>query len=288
MNQEEYKELLENLKALLDPAKVKVSSFFPQGVFLTCKNDFTVFITSLVDPSEEDGRRGSMSTNNVKIVVDPELKCLRKLAAGKETSRNTEEASFFLKSIINSLSKNPSNIDQTYFDLHDYKLKEMFSAFHNLSYNPSREIFLYGNDEFRLRFSPYLDIEVPKEGLEVEIIDSSAYILGEGKDRNIDLLTGINSYKLGDRLYLGKNLTEEVPATKEDCHTVSYNSKDKSKKYFKSVLKKGVDLSKEKSVLCLSANRKIFTLLPKGKKLVLKDSEGIIEISHPDMLVYLR
>lgn len=287
MDQEQYKQLLENLKALLDPAKVKVSSFYPQGVFLTCKNDFTVFIANLTDTAEEAARRGSMSTGNVKIIMDPELKCLMKLAAGEDLPKKLHEASFYLKSIINALSKTPTEIDKTYFDLHDYKLKELFSYFHSLPYNPSREIFLYGNDEFRLRFSPYLDIEVPAEGLEVEIIDTSAYVLDEGSKRHIDLLSGIRSYKSGDRLYLG-DITEDIPATKEDCDTVRYNTKDKTQTYYKTVLKKGVDLSKEKSILCLPADRKVYTLIPQGKKLVLKDAEGIIQISHPDMLVYLR
>lgn len=291
--------LKNKLNEILDLSLVEVKSVDSKLVF-----EFKNGVTYTVDPSgdKSDKSRWNHGGRNQSF-IDPGFKILLNQVLNEPYKEDSMGYDPIVKSnykrILQAFSKNNnSSLNQqieNYNQLFDGHLKEFFSKVFNLSLDPKKEFFLLGDDEvvphFRLSKEDQVEklLENLAEGKKVKIIDKSAYIFQSKKGRTIDL----NShYYMDDNfMYLG-SVTEDVEleAEPEDDadYFVSFNTKDNTKRIFKKVLRKDVDLSTETNKLAYKkANGLELTLFKVGEEFFFKDSEGEISIRHPDLLIYL-
>lgn len=280
----QHQKLVSQLKQWINPAIALVESWYGSSITLTIPNLSIVIIP-------QASERACVTNLYTKIIFDPNYKFLKKIINQQNFKRDYENGSEVLFHILQALKRlTQSEAETAYEHIHDYALKQALIRHYHLNQDPNKEFFLFGDDEFRPRYTDFQPpLKVPSEGLKVKIQDKSALLFTrENGSQYLDLDIGM-FYKDDTYIYLNSKIVQMVKCSKAESTTVSYNSKTKSKIYRKLELKPGIDLTHEKKIRYQSANGREFTLKLNHQTYFLEDDQGTkVDLSHPDLLVYIQ
>lgn len=285
-----YQQMIKDLKTLLNPDLVKLDTFYEQGIVFQFNNGYKLFVS----PYKSD-RPGIVSSNGLMVIYDFDYINLSKILYNQPIKLTHENGSYQIYNIFQAYKKENfydlENQMVNYSKIHTFELKDLLRTFLRLPVNPQFEFFLYGDDEITPRYNKNQKLKVTSKGVTIKIQDKSACVF-EGEDGlYIDLLSGL-FYKDKHYVYLDRNLTKLVECNESDIqdndeYFVSYSANG-DKKYSKSVLKEGSDLTKVKKIKYYYIDKQEF-LLKKDKKNIyyLQQGKKKFRISHPDLLIYV-
>lgn len=280
---ENFKVIVDKLKENLISDLVSVNEMYPLAISLYFSNRFRILISSSATPES----RKTISSNDLLLIYDEGFINTSKLLFDPLYKQNHESGMGMLKEILNAFSKEPSvkfeNIKK-YRSLHFFELKYILSDYFGLGLDPKREFFILLNDQIQSRFLT-LKAPSPKSGSTITIIDDSAIMFESRGERVIDLFVGIH-YKTATHIYTSKIFHyEDCDENDPDRTDTIYNGE--SKTFRKMVLNEGVDLENSPRYSYKSADQMELTLKKSGGIYYFEDSQGRIEIHHPDLLIYL-
>lgn len=286
----QYQAMRKKLQAWVDPKLCRLDCYYQTAIFFMFKG-FQVIVIP-----KANTYKYSATSKSAKIFFDDDFQMIRQVLQGKKLKKDYDNGSFIIAGLMQAVKKGLTNTEAeaAMEEVHDYIIKKSIQEYYKLSENPDNEYFLYGDDQLEPRYRGYQPpITLPDHVAQaVRIKDSSAIlIIHKDGTRTIDLNTGI-SYSDDKFIYFG-NITERKQCSeKSKYHFVSFNSKDGKKTYFKTVLKKGVNLkTHEDKVAYVKADNMRFNLFfdSATKNFYFKDSEDqIIKIGHPDLMIYLE
>ena len=287
---EHYQQMIKDLKLLLNTDLVKLDTFYEKGIVFQFNNGYKLFIS----PYKSD-RPGIVSSDGLMVIYDFDYINLSKILYKQPIKLTHENGSSQIYYIFQAYKKESFyDIEKqmiNYKNIHTFELKDLLRTFLRLPLNPQLEYFLYGNDELSPRYNKKQKIKVTAKGISIRIQDKSTYVFESEDGLYVDLLDGL-FYKDSQYVYLDRNLTQLVECQESDIkdddqYFVSYNSNG-DKKYLKSVLKEGADLSQVKKLKYYSIDNQEF-LLKKDKEntYYLQQGKKKFRISHPDLLIYV-
>jgi peroxiredoxin family protein len=273
----------------VDPKICRLDLYYNTAIFFIFKG-FQVIVIP-----KSNAYKYAATSKSAKVVYDEDFQMINTIMKGKRLKKDYDNASSIIESLLQAVKQNLSQTEAlaAMEQAHDYIIKKNLQEYYKLTENPDREYFLYGDDQLEPRYRGYQPpISLP-EGVaqRVRIKDSSALLITQKDGRKyIDLNSGIH-YSDDKFIYFG-SLTERKKCTaKSDYHFVSYNSKTNEKTYYKTVLKKGVNLANhEDKVPYVRADKMELDLYFDASKqeFYFQDEVGDkITISHPDLMVYL-
>lgn len=287
--------LIKKIKSKLNPFMAKLDGYSSQGseelkiLRIRTTNNFLITFINSKDKdfwidTERDGA----------VIFDKNFSILKHFFL-KETL-NTDEESYdsknFVKSSITILktltlkkqSLGPKMLDENFI----FKLKKLIIKECHLDDNLAKDYFLFGNDEFRIRY--YKDI-TPLKSIHdrlVKINDDSAIIFyKDGKMNNIDLSTG-TCWMTNTKFY--PNVKPRlIQATSDDYDFTQYSSKDNKTSYLKKEIPTKKQLKDQKFIKIKKAKNMIFKLIKVNDVFMFEDlkTKDRIHIGHPDLLITL-
>lgn len=269
--------IFNKLKKMMNNHLVNLS-WNDKSLLFTFKNNYKVLVLSI--DKDNLGERKFLIYPSIQIFYDKDFKNIEKMVNGVFNDKND-----YLFNIIESFSNkkfSKKERNYQYQKIVSYQLKKIFYKNFRNETNPDKEFFLFGNDELKKRYS-YKKAKL--DNSLVKIIDSSALLIKTDNNGYIlDIDTGLH-YKDNNFIYLD-NVFSYKRCKRSDKEMTIFSSKNGKERYFKKVLKNGVDLKKSKKnkylkadglVMKLKRVNGIYFLFHKGKK---------INICHPDLLIY--
>lgn len=286
----QYQAMRTKLEAWVDPKLCRLDCYYQTAIFFIFKG-FQVIVIP-----KANTYKYAATSKSAKVFFDDDFQMMKTVLNGKKLKKDYDNGSFIMEGLLGAVKKGLTNseAEKAMNNVHDYIIKKSIQEYYKLPENPDNEYFLYGDDELEPRYRGYQPPIALADGVaqKVKIKDPSALLI-TGKDGKlyIDLDTGIN-YSDDKFIYFGNLTTRKICSAKAKHHFVSYDSKTGKKTYYKTVLKKGIDLAKhEDKVAYVKADKMSFDLYFDSSKKVFyfKDaSDTHIHISHPDLLVYLE
>mgnify|MGYP007088035767 CR=1 FL=1 len=280
----EFQNLLKRLRNVLDPAFVKVEGFFEHSVVFSFK-DFKIVVSI-----QKAIRREFHSTEGLLLLNDQNFKLLDSFSKNKLKNLEQEDGSLYLDNALRPFLKTETvkakaqvNVKKIYY----FELKSLLNKAYSLNQDPSKEFFLFGNDELRKRFNQSnVHLKITSKGIKVEVQDKSALLFtNDDGSRFMDLHYG-QGFLSKNYLYLGNLMKyKEVKKPKDGVdYSVRVNG-DGTKIYMVSVLKDGIDLKTTPRIAYEKADGKSFVLKKSKGEFYLEDEKGKISIGHPDLLI---
>lgn len=289
MDKQQYdkdKKFIADLRKVFDPAVVKVETKHSNGVLLTfVQSGYSVVISprEALDPYYAFA---ATHFDNLTLIYDKNYQVLSGIIQKNPFVETNKDPADLLLALYLNFKKRPK---PKFVNKLPYRLRKESEKLNKLSLTADREYFFYGDDELAARYRESRGKVKLKKNQKVKIIDESAllFTLTDGT-RIIDLHTG-TKFLDKNYLYLDEHIVEYKEVQEgEDHDLVSLGESPSAKRYLKATLKADVDLAKlTNKIPYTKANNKEFTLVKKGELYSLEDKEGLIAISHPDLLVYL-
>jgi hypothetical protein len=165
--------------------------------------------------------------------------------------------------------------------LNDYYLIKELCKINKIKNYADRQYFVY-DERVEGRFQRKL-LKIPKEGLLVKVIDSSAFYI-KGNDNESHYIDFVYGYIVKDKLYSHK-LTKHVEVPQEDATSTLHGPT--TVKHVKMVLKDGVDLSKEKYHHIKKITGQKFRLFKKKNGYYLLYNNIMAKITMGDLLIQI-
>jgi hypothetical protein len=273
---EEYSHLYKKLRSHLDLSRVSLEGQFEKALVFSFKKNFKV----LIIPQQNSINLSEYPVvffKDITMIYDPSFEHTNKILKNEEVSSDYK----ILYAILKSFSKKAT---PKYYDLLPYPLKKDLEKTFKLRINADKEYFLFGNDELKSRYS-YKNLKAIKKNQKVQINDSSAVLVVHNGKRYVDISSSF--FYMDDKYIYKDDICKRVKV--ENINEADITSSDGEKNtYYKTVLKDNVRLSElTNKVRYYKVNGKKFTLIKHKNEFFLKDQKGLIEISHPDLLIYL-
>lgn len=285
-----YQDMITELKLKMNKAVVKIDTFSDRGIVLHFINGYKVII------SPAQAKSNHLHSDGISLIYDYDFNNLSHIVFDQPIKLDHENGSKFIFNIINTFKNedfsNKIKQLENYKQINIYELKSLLAKYLRLPVNPDKEYFLYGDDELRPRFKQSPKIKFNNKGHKVIITDKSALLFDDGKRRYIDLESGL-MYKKDGLLYLDRNIvvmkefSEAEVKSGDDSYLVSFDQNG-NKKFFKNVLKEGVDLSTIPTIKYTEADGFTYKLKKNKNVYFFEDTQGKISISHPDLLVVFQ
>lgn len=285
-----YQEMITELKSKMNKAVVKIDTFSDRGIVFHFINGYKIII------SPAKAKSNHLHSDGVSLIYDYDFNNLSHIVFGQPIKLDHENGSKFIYNIVNTFKSedffNKEKQLENYKSINIYELKSLLAKYLLLPVNPDKEYFLYGDDELRPRFKQSPKLKFKAQGHKVIISDTSALLFDDGKRRYIDLESGL-LYKKDGLLYLDRNIvvmkefSEAEVKSGDDSYLVSFDQKG-NKKFFKNVLKEGVDLSKIPTIKYQEVNGFFYKLKKNKNVYFFEDEQGKISISHPDLLIVFQ
>jgi hypothetical protein len=286
----QYKKMRSKLEAWVDPKLCRLDCYYRTAIFFMFKG-FQVIVIP-----QANLYKYSATSRSAKIFFDEDFQMIRTVLSGKKLKKDYDNGSFIISGLLAAIKKGLTNAqaEAAMEEVHDYIIKKSIQEYYKLTENPDNEYFLYGDDQLEPRYRGYQPpITLPEGvGQPVRIKDSSALLItSKDGQKYIDLNSGIH-YSDDKFIYFGDITTRQKCSGKAQHDLVSFNSKTGQKTYFKTVVKKGVNLKKHTDkVPYIKADGLKFTLFFEAatKTFYFQDEQNQrINISHPDLMVYLE